>query len=88
MSALGLFLSRLFSLETTTISGLNLISAYFPLLAVACAAATPLVKHAFMAAEDMKWVGWARVAAAALSLVLCVAALASQSYNPFIYFRF
>jgi hypothetical protein len=28
------------------------------------------------------------IAAAAVAMVLCVAALASQSYNPFIYFRF
>jgi hypothetical protein len=33
-------------------------------------------------------IGWGRILVTAVLMVLCVAALASQSYNPFIYFRF
>ena len=33
-------------------------------------------------------VRYGSIAAAAVAMALCVAALASQSYNPFIYFRF
>ena len=31
---------------------------------------------------------YVKIAACAVAMLLCVAALASQSYNPFIYFRF
>ena len=34
------------------------------------------------------WAPWLRLGGLALVFLLCVAALASQSYNPFIYFRF
>ena len=56
--------------------------------AAACLASTPVIRHAVSNAESKCWVRWLRILFAALALVLCVAALASESYNPFIYFRF
>ncbi len=88
MTALTAFLGKLFSMEATGQAGLNIISAYLPLLLVACLASTPIVKDAVKASEDRAWVRNGRLLAAAAALMLCVAALASQSYNPFIYFRF
>ena len=88
MGSLGNFLPRLFSLDSATASGMNLVSAYLPLLAAACLASTPVIRHAVSNAESKCWVRWLRILFAALALVLCVAALASESYNPFIYFRF
>ena len=38
--------------------------------------------------EGSAAIGWGRILVTAVLMVLCVAALASQSYNPFIYFRF
>lgn len=87
-NALSAFLARLFSLEAASGAGINLISAYLPLILAACVASTPVVKNAVQAREHKTWVRWARLAAAAVGLILCVSALASQSYNPFIYFRF
>ena len=88
LSGLGSFLARLFSLESATVSGLNLISAHLPLLFAACLASTPVVRDALIKAEDKVWVRWGRMLASAAALILCIASLASESYNPFIYFRF
>jgi alginate O-acetyltransferase complex protein AlgI len=88
LGSLGGFLLRLFSLESTAVSGLNLISAYLPLLIVACLACTPVIRDSVIKAEDKSWVRWLRLLASAAALLLCIAALASESYNPFIYFRF
>lgn len=88
LSALGGFFTKLFTLVPADISGINLISAYLPLLALAFLAGTPLVTKTMDARKDALPVRVGRLLAAAAALLLCVAALASQSYNPFIYFRF
>ncbi len=65
----------------------SVIGAYVPLLAAAIFACTPVAKKAFQSLPD----GLRRVVAGALSvaaLVLCTSALVSNSYNPFLYFRF
>ena len=38
--------------------------------------------------REKTWAGYAAIGVCAVIMLLCVAALASQSYNPFIYFRF
>ena len=88
IGSLGQFLPRLFSLEASAVSGLNLISAYLPLLITACIACTPVVRDVLVRAGDKSWVRWLRILVSAAALLLCIAALASESYNPFIYFRF
>ncbi len=65
----------------------SIIGAYVPLLAVAMFACTPVAKKKFQSLPD----GLRRVVEGALSvvaLVLCTSALVSDSYNPFLYFRF
>lgn len=88
LSALGAFLLRLFSPAPLSPAGVRLILGYLPLMAAAALASTPVVKVWFTRREDSGLVRWGRLAAAGAGLVLCVASLASQSYNPFIYFRF
>jgi hypothetical protein len=52
------------------------------------AASTPLAKKLFSGHEDRPLLRYGKLAVCAVLMMLCVAALASQSYNPFIYFRF
>ena len=85
MGALGGFLGRLFTPAAS--SGVSLMLGYAPILAAAALASTPLTKK-WLARWDSPVVEYSTILACALGLLLCVAALASQSYNPFIYFRF
>ena len=88
MKALGAFFVRLFTPAATGAEGLNLVLGFLPLMLVAILASTPAAKALFARHEDKAIVRWGRIVVSAVLLLLCVAALASQSYNPFIYFRF
>ena len=88
MGALGAFLVRLFTPGSSTAAGMTLVTAYLPLMAVCCVAATPLAAKLASARKDSAAMGVLRILAVMILLLLCTAALASQSYNPFIYFRF
>ena len=88
LGALGSFFAKLFIPAAATAQGVNLVLAYVPLLLVSALAATPLAKNLLASKQDTAFVRWGRILAAAALMALCVAALASQSYNPFIYFRF
>ena len=88
MGALGGFFAQAFSFTAATVSGLNTILAYLPLFLVAALAATPLGAWCYREFQAKTWARYAAVAVSCVLMLLCVAALASQSYNPFIYFRF
>ena len=88
IGALGAFFGRLFSVSATNVYGTNLILSYLPILGIALVCATPLGKALYGRYENTAFVRWGRIAGCGVLLLLCVAALASQSYNPFIYFRF
>ncbi len=88
IGALVSFFVKLFTLTPASQQGLNLVLGFTPMLLVSIVASTPILQKLFGSRQDKLWVRWASIAAAAAVLVLCVAALASQSYNPFIYFRF
>jgi len=88
MGALGSFLGRLFRFVPSSREGLNLVSAYLPLLCAAAIASVPAGSYLLKRWENRPAVRVLRILAAGAALMLCVAALASQSYNPFIYFRF
>ena len=65
------------------------VLGYLPLLLVCAAASTPLGATIDRKLEAKgAWWPWMRTALAAALFLLCLGALASQSYNPFIYFRF
>ena len=86
--ALFRFLIRLFTVSPSGVHAVHLLLAYLPLLLVAALAATPLPRHLAQRVLASPGLGWLRVLIPALLLLLCLAALATQSYNPFIYFRF
>lgn len=76
LGALGAFLGRLF----TAVPSAG-IAFYLPVTALGCLCATPAMKRVKLP-DGLRW-GLCMVL-----LLLCVASLARQSYNPFIYFRF
>ena len=62
--------------------------AYLPVMLAAAVASTPLPARVFAAVKNQKVSRVLKIALAGAVLLLCTASLASQSYNPFIYFRF
>ena len=76
LGALGAFLGRLF----TAIPSAG-IAFYLPVTALGCLCATPALKRVKLP-DGLRW------GLCVVLLLLCVASLARQSYNPFIYFRF
>ena len=87
LGALGGFLAQLFTLSSSA-EAMPLILGYLPLLLTGVLASTPLWKKWNILKKDSTPAFWVETAALALMLLLCIASLASQSYNPFIYFRF
>ena len=73
---LGAFLGRLF----TAVPSAG-IAFYLPVTALGCLCATPALKRVKLP-DGVRWM------LCVVLLLLCVASLARQSYNPFIYFRF
>lgn len=76
LGALGAFLGRLF----TAVPSAG-IAFYLPVTALGCLCTTPALKRVKLP-DGLRW------GLCILLLLLCVASLARQSYNPFIYFRF
>ena len=88
MGALGAFFAQAFSFTATGVAGINIILAYAPLFLVGALAATPLAARLWQKIQCKTWAQYTGIAVAAVLMLLCVTALVSQSYNPFIYFRF
>ena len=86
-SALFTFIGKLFT-PASSAGAMDLILGYLPLTLVASVASTPLLRKIFEGKENTAVVRYGAIALCAVILVLCIASLASQSYNPFIYFRF
>ena len=61
---------------------------YLPMLLVCAFASTPVAANLVKRAERFRWFAPVRLIGTVALFLLCLAALASQSYNPFIYFRF
>ena len=76
LGALGAFLGRLF----TAVPSAGIVF-YLPVTALGCLCATPALKRVKLP-DAVRW------GLCVVLLLLCVASLARQSYNPFIYFRF
>ena len=87
LSALGRFLVQLFT-PTSSAAAMPLILGYLPLLLAGAVASTPIVKKLKTDRWNSGLVSSLQMILLAVMLVLCIASLASQSYNPFIYFRF
>ncbi len=61
---------------------------FLPTLLVCAFASAPVAAHLVKRLERFRWFAPVRLAGTFALFLLCLAALASQSYNPFIYFRF
>ena len=88
MTALGGFFVQLFKPAAVTAHCGNIILGYLPMLAISIFAATPAAKALIRKSGDKPVMRYAKLCGAAVLMILCVAALVSQSYNPFIYFKF
>lgn len=85
---LGDFIKRLFTPVTAAMTDINKILAYVPLLIVAIIASTPLGKKLYSKIKESTAKSVVTMAGLAIMMLLCVCTLVSDSYNPFIYFRF
>lgn len=88
MTMLGAFVQRLFVPVHSPVEGVNLILGFLPFVLIAVISATPLLKWIGERLPKSMSLHYGKLVCLALLLLLCVAALVSQSYNPFIYFRF
>jgi len=88
MTALVGFFKRLFTLEAVSAQCGNLILGYLPMLLISMVAAVPMFKTFGDIHGHKSLVRALKLCAVAALMVLCVASLVSQSYNPFIYFKF
>ncbi len=88
MGALGGFFRQAFTVAETGAAGIHAILAYLPVLAVSVLAATPLGAICYRKLQQKSYAGYVALVLAVAVMLLCVASLANQSYNPFIYFRF
>ena len=89
-SALTAYLKALFGFGAGFLSDTSAAwcLGYAPLLIVCAFASLPTAKRLFSRCERFRWFGAVRLAGLLLLFALCITELVSQSYNPFIYFRF
>ncbi len=62
--------------------------AWLPMLIIGAVCSTPLFAHIFKKASGKRFVFPVKLILVVLALVFCTASLVSESYNPFLYFRF
>lgn len=82
-----IFVNRLFVYQADPTDNLSFALAYLPLFLIACPASTKLPKKILKKLRH-SGLGFLEILLLIVLFVLCTSALVSQSYNPFIYFRF
>lgn len=87
-AVLGDFIKKLFTPAATSSTDINVILAYVPLILVAVIASTPLGTKLYSKIKESNAKKILTISGLAVMMLLCVCTLVSQSYNPFIYFRF
>ncbi len=90
LSAMGEYFVSLFSLQTGVISAdaTAYVIAYLPLMLIGAVTCLPLGRKLYDRLSKTKAAVWFDTAATIAVMLLCVASLVSDSYNPFLYFRF
>lgn len=90
MGAMGQYFGYLFGAGGGFLgaNAATLTIQYLPLLLVAALASTPLGEMLYQKVRDMRLIWLPETVLCSVSMVLCTATLVSQSYNPFLYFRF
>lgn len=84
------YLCSLFNPEYGLIASdaFHIVMSYLPLLVVAVLASTPLAFKLYQKLRDWRYIWIPETGLCLGGLLICTASLVSQSYNPFIYFRF
>ncbi len=90
MEGLSSMFSSLFGLSGagTGEAQLSIMLSYLPVCIVGCVLSTPVAKLMYSKVRSKNYAWVIETAFCAVIMILCVAALVSESYNPFIYFRF
>lgn len=90
MPQMSAFFGRLFAFGSHAITGESAytVLSYLPLMLVAIVAATPIGKHIHTKLLGKPFGFAVEIAGVLFGLILCTAALVSQSYNPFLYYQF
>ncbi|MBQ7386365.1 MAG: MBOAT family protein [Ruminococcus sp.] len=90
MAELGTFFAALFGANgflATEAQG-SIMLSYLPICLAGCVLSTPVLKVLYGKIRNAKYAVIFESAFAIIIMLLCAAALVSESYNPFIYFRF
>ena len=82
------YIGFMFSGQFIGHDALRITISYAPLLVIAAAASLPIRKNLYAKIRDTKITGMLELIFVAAILILCTASLVSDSYNPFLYFRF
>lgn len=90
MSDLGGFFASLFGANGLLASEAqaSIMLNYLPICIVGCVLSTPVLKALYKKVKNAKCAVAFECVFCAIIMVLCTSALVSESYNPFIYFRF
>ena len=90
MADLGAFFASLFGANgffATEVQNSVMLS-YLPICLAGCVLSTPVLKVIYAKIRNAKYAVVIEIVFAVLIMLLCTSALVSESYNPFIYFRF
>ena len=84
------FFGRLFNFGGAVLTGNSqyLLLSYLPLMLIAILAATPIGKKLHGRLNGRASVACVELILVVMGMLLCTAALVSQSYNPFLYYQF
>lgn len=90
MSTMGTFIAGMFNPSKGFVSGdaFALILSYLPLLLISAVACTPLAYRIYDKIKHYNWCWIPETALSTIAMFICTSTLVSQSYNPFLYFRF
>ena len=90
MAEFGAFFASLFGANglAATEAQNSIMLSYLPICLAGCVLSTPVLKVVYGRIRNAKYAVVLETAFAVLIMLLCTAALVSESYNPFIYFRF
>ena len=82
------YLQVMFSFTPGTVGTASLVMPWLGMGILGVLASTPLAKTLWEKVQGKKWMPLAEGALCLAGLLLCTASLVSDSYNPFLYFRF
>ena len=78
----------MFSLSPGTMGGLDLVMPWLGMAVIGVVGSTPLAMTLWEKLRNRKLMPLAESVLCLAALLLCTASLVSDSYNPFLYFRF